>query len=117
MFIRGREANGVVYYQVIETYRDADNRVRQKSLVSLGRCEDPREALANMQRKLVAIQEQRRLVLATIERHRYQARQGAAKLGAIERKLACQAERIRATQRVIRQLDLKKKQLAKNPIW
>jgi hypothetical protein len=51
MFIRGRIVKDELYFAVIQGYRDEAGRVRHRTIVSLGRCEDVEGAIATATRK------------------------------------------------------------------
>jgi hypothetical protein len=45
MYIRSKVVKGATYYQVVDGYRDAEGRVRHRTVASLGRCPTIEEAI------------------------------------------------------------------------
>ncbi len=59
MFIRGKIVKDNTYYQVVESYRDADGKVRHRNVVSLGQNATVDAAIKDAKRMIRRYEKQR----------------------------------------------------------
>jgi hypothetical protein len=98
MYIRSKVAKGSIYYQIVEGYRDPDDRsqVRQRVVLALGREPDPAVVLDDRRRTIRELKRQEARydnpktepLSKAQERHRQSVRDRIGKLEAFVRTLA-----------------------------
>jgi hypothetical protein len=95
VFIRAKVVNGTTYYQAVQGYRDEQDRVRHRTVASLGRHATPDEAIAAAQQDLSRLKARLRELGPLAERSKTRAKE-AARLRAQVAQLNLQLERLTA---------------------